>query len=615
MSTALSPWRVTRVLPIIAGESLDGYVARVAAGHHMPRMAKITEVTGDIQSDRPHASFCDDTGLEILADCLGVSTEITRLHSPLWSPDARMLNLFGTAVPRDFLQFSYRRFSPKALAMSAHHRGLWQVRQLPICTETWEYLEERCPNLNCRRRQVWRRTAGIDLCDYCAEPLTRARAALVPENIRDSMAMLVGLIHHDPDKRRIARRYLPPELSGLGGGHLLELACALAPVVDQRVGSLLHHRSLCLDSARDIVVPALAAAWPFLTGWPGAVEAHVADKLNLGGREKGGSTRKAFYEVLSDRNGLRVSPAVQKLISHIFERCQTARSRGVTILEMAKLIGADRRTLFEMRKAGKLPSFLALDGIRLQVLVDREAVAPMLTRKKTRLRLVQAAEILGTPTYAIRELAHLGLVAVASVPPGRGDSLQLAVCRDSLEAFRDKLSRRLSPSNEGCPVRLTEAMRGIGGHPKPWARVLQAIAEGDLAASAVDGDAPLADRITIRSEAILSLECFQPTEGMDWSACMVTKSDLAEIMNISPPHFSRHSEFLLGPGPAFREITMDTAHELARRYISTSEMSRKLRLYRRAVGNFARIHGVKPQASGLFSRTEAEQLIPGLLVS
>lgn len=60
---------------------------------------------------------------------------------------------------------------------------------------------------------------------------------------------------------------------------------------------------------------------------------------------------------------------------------------------------------------------------------------------------------------------------------------------------------------------------------------------------------------------------------------------------------------------------MDTAHELARRYISTSEMSRKLRLYRRAVGNFARIHGVKPQASGLFSRTEAEQLLPGLLVS
>ncbi len=289
MSTALSPWRVTRVLPIIPGESLDGYVARVAAAHHMPRMAKITEVTGDIQSDRPHASFCDDTGLEILADCLGVSPEITRLHSPLWSPDARMLNLFGTVVPREFLQFSYRRFSPKALSMSAHHRGLWQVRQLPICTETWEYLEEHCPNPSCRRRQIWRRTAGIDLCDYCAEPLTRAQAIPVPENLRECLGMLVGLIHHDPDRRRIARCHLPPDLAELNGGHLLELACTLAPVVDRRVTSLFGDRSLCLDSARNHVVPALAATWPFLAGWPGAIEQHVAEKLNVGGREKGGS--------------------------------------------------------------------------------------------------------------------------------------------------------------------------------------------------------------------------------------------------------------------------------------------------------------------------------------
>jgi hypothetical protein len=615
MSTALSPWRVTRVLPIIPGESLDGYVARVAAAHHMPRMAKITEVTGDIQSDRSHASFCDDTGLEILADCLGLSPEITRLHSPLWSPDARMLNLFGTVVPREFLQFSYRRFSPKALSMSAHHRGLWQVRQLPICTETWEYLEEHCPNPSCRRRQIWRRTAGIDLCDYCAEPLTRAQAIPVPENLRECLGMLVGLIHHDPDRRRIARCHLPPDLAELNGGHLLELACTLAPVVDRRVTSLFGDRSLCLDSARNHVVPALAATWPFLAGWPGAIEQHVAEKLNVGGREKGGSTRKAFYQVLCDRDDPRLSPVVQKVLSQLVERCRAARSSGVTIAEMTKLTGADRPTLFEMRKAGKLPSFLALDGIRLQVLVDREAVAPMLTRKKTRLRLVHAAEMLGTPTYAIRELAHLGLVAVASVPPGRGDSQQLAVCRDSMEAFHGKLSRRLSPSKGGYPIRLTEAMRGIGGYSKPWARVLEAMAEGDLAASSVDGDEPLAQRITVRSESILSLECFQQTEGMDWSGCMVTKSDLAEMMNISPPHFSRHSEFLLGPGPAFREITMDTAHELARRYISTSEMSRKLGLYRRAVGNFARTHGVKPQASGLFSRTEAEQLLPGLLVS
>ena len=615
MSTARSPWRVTRVLPIIAGESLDGYVARIAAVHHMPRMAQITEVTGDIQPSRPHASFCDNTGLEILADCLGISPETTRLHSPLWTPDTKMLNLCGTLVARDFLQFSYRRFSPKALSMSAHHRALWQVRQLPICTETWEYLEDLCPNPSCRRRQIWRRTAGIELCDYCAEPLARGLATPVPEGLRDGLEKLVGLIHHEPDRRRITRRHLPPGLAELSGGHLLELACVLAPVVDRRLTSLSNSKSLCLDSARDFIVPALAATWSFLAGWPGAIEQHVAEKLNRGNNDKGGSTRKAFYKVLCDYNAPRLSPAVQKVLSELADRCRTARSRGLSIVEMTKLTGADRPTLLKMRKAGKLPYFLALDGIRLQVLVNREAVAAMLTLNKPRLRLVHAAEMLGMPTYAIRELAHLGLLTAASVPPGRGDYLQLAICRDSLEAFRGKLSHLLSQSPEKHPIRLAEAMRGIGGRPKPWARVLKAIADGDLLASAVDGDAPLAQRIMIRSEKVLSLERFQHTGGMNWSSCMVTKTDLAEIMNISPPHFSRHSEFLLGPGPAFREVTMDIARQLARSYITTSEMSRKLRLYRRAVGNFARIHGVKPQASGLFSRTEAERLIPGLLVS
>lgn len=615
MSGALSPWRVTRVLPVIVGESLDGYVARVAAAHHMPRMAQITEVTGDIQSHRPNASFCDDTGLEILADCLGISPGSARLHSPLSSPDTELLNFFGTLVPRDALQFSYRRFSPQSLSMSAHHRGLWQLRQLPICTETWEYLEERCPNPSCRRRQVWRRAAGIDLCDYCAEPLTRAQATPVPESLREGLAMLIGLIHHDTDRRRIARRHLPPDLSDLGGGHLLELACVLAPVMDRRVASLLNSRSLCLDSARNVVVPALAATWTFLAGWPGAIEQHVAKKLNIGGSEKGGSTRKAFYQVLCDRTDPRLSPAVQKVLSQLVERCRTARSRGVTIAEMTRLTGADRPTLFEMRKAGKLPSFLALDGIRLQVLVAHEIVAPLLAQNKPRLRLVHAGEMLGVPTYAIREMVHLGLVTAAPVPPGRGDYLQLAVYRDSLQVFQSRLSRRLAQATGGDSVSLAEAMRKIGGRPKPWAMVLKAIVNGELRASANEGEAPLVQRITFELDELPSLRRFQHSGSMDWSDCIVTKSDLAEMMNINPSRFSRHSEFLLGPGPALREVTMDTARRLAQTYICTGEMSGKLRLYRRAVGNFARAHRVKPQATGLFRRAEAEKLIPGLLGS
>ena len=301
MSAALSPWRVTRVLPVIAGESLDGYVARVAAAHHMPRMAQITEVTGEIQLHRPHASFCDDAGLQVLADCLGVSPETIRMHSPFWSPETKLLNFFGTLVPRGFLQFSYRRFSPNALSTSAHHRGLWQFRQLPICTEAWEYLEERCPNPFCRRRQVWRRTAGIDLCDYCAEPLTRAQATSVPESLRDGLKMLVGLIHHDPDRKRNARRHLSPALAELDGGHLLELACVLAPVVDGRVASLLKDRSLASIALAILSSRLWQRRGPFLPVGPAQSRSVLPNSLTLVERKRAGAPagRSTTFSVIA----------------------------------------------------------------------------------------------------------------------------------------------------------------------------------------------------------------------------------------------------------------------------------------------------------------------------
>ena len=55
----IEPWQVSRSLPIIEGESLDGYVARVAAAHHFPRIAEITQLGGAEVGERSHAAFCD----------------------------------------------------------------------------------------------------------------------------------------------------------------------------------------------------------------------------------------------------------------------------------------------------------------------------------------------------------------------------------------------------------------------------------------------------------------------------------------------------------------------------------------------------------------------------
>ena len=105
------------------------------------------------------------------------------------------------------------------------------------------------------------------------------------------------------------------------------------------------------------------------------------------------------------------------------------------------------------------------------------------------------------PTYGIREMAHLGFLTAARVPPGRGDYLQLAIWRNSLDAFRNELHSRLVETDVQHPLRLGELMQRIGARPKPWANVLEAIRSGELSASLMDGTEPLAQRISVTFKA------------------------------------------------------------------------------------------------------------------
>lgn len=154
-------------------------------------------------------------------------------------------------------------------------------------------------------------------------------------------------------------------------------------------------------------------------------------------------------------------------------------------------------------------------------------------------------------------------------------------------------------------------MRQIGGRPKPWAKVLGAIHAGQLSASISAGEAPIALRIMVKSEKLLATQHFQPSPDMTWDNCIVTKTDMADIMNIHPPHFSRYSNFLIGPGPNVREIRMKDVLNLAQTYVSTREISRRLGVHPRRAEYLTRFNKVKRAVPGLFYRASAEALIPG----
>lgn len=605
----IEPWRVSRPLPIIKGESIDGYVARVAAAHHFPRMAEITQQGGAEVGARPHAAFCDAEGLEAIADCLRVDFERLRQHAPMSSPDGSKRTMFGVELSKDHFQFTYRRFSPSALKASQHHRALWTLRLFPFCTDTWEFLVDRCPHPACRRQQRWRRTVGIDLCDYCGEPLTRAEADAVPEELRENLGQLVDLVHPDPLRRERTRQLLPPELAQLDSDDLLKLVCLIAPVVDHRAGRPLTLWTLSLDRAKDCIVPALANSWRLLKGWPYAFEDLIASRINAHAKARGDGNWGASYRFLWRCRKQKLTAPVKSIVDGFAERCRKAAERGYTGQQVADLVGGQVSALVAMRRSGEIPSVLALDGQRLHVLFPKDDIHKLLDKFQPRERVERAAGRLGIPSYAVRHLVDLGCLEAAPTPPGR--SKKLTVRETSLSFFIEALEAQMPPATGEYPYKLDKLMLRLGGGPKPWAAVLDAIAKGELEAAVLPGSCRLGDRIRFQTDDVLSLPAFADRPELS-AGDPLFKSDLADMLSLSITNFSRYSDYLLGSGDQRRQISLDQALELSGTIISTTEIAARLQLHHTSAFRLASQRGVLVKSEGLFDRASAAELIPEL---
>lgn len=603
------PWQVSSFLPVIEGESLDGYVARVAAAHHFPRMAEITELGGAVVGERSHAAFCDAKGLEAIAKCLRVDFERLRQHAPMSSPDGSKRTMFGVELSKDHFQFTYRRFSPSALEASPHHRALWTLRLFPFCTETWEYLVDRCPHPACRRQQRWRRTVGIDLCDSCGEPLTRAEANMVPEDLRENLQQLVGLVHPDPLKRKGARQLLPSELAQLAADDLLKLVCLIAPVVDHRAGRPLTLWTLSLDKAKDYIAPALANSWALMKDWPHAFEDLIASRINAHAKARGDGNWGASYRFLWRCRKQKLTAPVKSVVDGFAERCRKATERGYTGQQVADLVGGQVSALVAMRRSGEIPSVLALDGQRLHVLFPKDYIHKLIDKFQPRERVERAASRLGIPSYAVWHLIDLGCLETAPTPPGRSN--RLSVRETSLSSFIQALEAQMPPATGDYPHKLDKLMLRLGGGPKPWAAVLAAIARGEMDAAVSPGSRRLGDRIQFRTDGVLSAPAFTDRPKLP-DNLQLFKSDVADMLSLSITNFSRYSECLLGPGDHRSEISVDRALDVAETIISTTEIAARLRLHHTSAFRLASQRGVLVKSEGLFDRSSAEELIPEL---
>ncbi|WP_225871660.1 hypothetical protein [Qipengyuania atrilutea] len=390
---------------------------------------------------------------------------------------------------------------------------------------------------------------------------------------------------------------------------MLKLVCLIAPVLDHRAGRPLTLWTLSLDKARDYIVPALASSWPLLKGWPHAFEDFIADRINKHAKSRGDENSGASYRFLQRCRKQQLSTPVRTVVDGFAERSRNATDRGYTGQQVADLVGSQVSALVAMRRSGKIPSVLALDGHRLHVLFEKQAITKLLYKFQPRERVERAAGRLGIPSYAVRHLVDLGCLEAAPTPPGRSN--KLTVRERSLSSFVDALDAQMPQATGNYPYKLEKLMLRLGGGPKPWAAVLAAIAKGELDAAVSPGSRRLGDRIRFRTDEVLTLPAFAHRPDLSAGAPLF-KSDLADMLSLSITNFSRYSDFLLGPGDHCREVSVAQALDLTKAIISTTEIAARLRLHHTSAFRLASQRGVLVKSNGLFDRASAEELITEL---
>ena len=163
---------------------------------------------------------------------------IRRLHAKttfdqLDGKGVAAIDFFGTKVRIQYLETMYRRVSPRALAISPHHRAIWDFRPFSFDPVTRERLLGTCPV--CGQKLRWVYVRGPTHCDVCVThrglPKTDLRDYPQPtvEFVdEEAIDFVVGLVDLDPKKREAARKLFPPALVGASNSDVFEAVMSMS---------------------------------------------------------------------------------------------------------------------------------------------------------------------------------------------------------------------------------------------------------------------------------------------------------------------------------------------------------------------------------------------------
>jgi hypothetical protein len=573
----------------IPGESFNGAVARWADEvGGVERMIDLTRAAGVRYGHRQNAATADERGIRELAAEMKVDPdELLRRATPYapgdWTNNLHLLSFAGVTLPTLLIEKRVRRFAPSGLALSAHHRALWDVRLLPACTVTGEVLLDGCGGPGCGPT-TWQATLGIGRCEHCMTDLTGAATTSIPEETRAVLAEFAGLLDHDASVRAASLATLPPLVAALGPSDLIDLLVRIVPVVDRTMPIKLAG---IIDTPALQLCNAIAAAWRIVSRWPDAMNDLAASRVaGRSGRHNDGNggrtmrllTRKrqvgASKALLSFLAEWRASLSVDK------DAGAALRDRSVGSATAILMTGLEGTELVELRQRGLLQVHFALDWERPEARFDKTEIQKVAAALADRCSTAEARNTLGMSTNGIEQLTAMRLLGTVDHPVVDARYGDRQVSRSALAALVGAAGATAGPSPSKTAMTLRSAMKSVGGRLKPWGPVFAMLLSGELPFQLLPGDFALTDRVLVDSSTVELLQSVHlPDRVAVALSPFISKEEAGEILNLNPRNTTALlASFRSGVGANFRTVPLEAVVRLARRHVASVEVAARLRV-------------------------------------
>lgn len=593
------------------GESLLGLVARAVNRNSFTGLQKVISFADIVIKTPEPLPTIDLSGAKRLAFVLKVPVDeiVSRIHPSISFKDrtGEFIDFFGVPLRTLYREKCRRRVSPRALAISPHHRAIHDLRPFSFCPETMETLIDSCPV--CCKTLRWFTTRGVEFCEHCLDKEGNATVdlrefpqPLVQVDDEAALRFVTDLVHPDETIRARALRSTEPALAAFGPGDLFELVIRLAQAV--ATPPSWHRRngdSRQLKRVEDFafLTPQLLArigrvVMEWTSQFPSLADSMRADAGARPGwfgvnKELGALCLVPGYQTLSMRLRDFVKASIEADLVRtaalpIVPRPRAIRHREDLIdsLTAAKRLGVSGKVVARLANRDDL-SVLRTDGRRTMVLYCASEIEAIGAVRRDMIDAPKAAYLIGLPVAALEALADAGEIERATGPALALVSGRLHYRQSSLVKLSATVGRARQRSHRPLGFRrLSAALRRLPPGEKPWVSIIRAITDGHLPTFRSKAQKGQFSSLFVKDQALLEVVrgASRPAESVN-PAERLSYREAAIVIGMSEPNVSWlvSAGLIVTVGDHDRRITREALMRFNEQYMSTSEVAGRLRIH------------------------------------